>query len=198
MDKTVFFRSFEEEDAELIYEWMNDDDLKKMSVGVNRRICKEESIDWVRNRMHDSRDHVFWAICSVDTGKMIGYAQITDIHYINRSANFSGIVIGDKKYQDGFAWMETYLFVLEYVFERLGLHRLYGSSIVGHKQSNIAGEIFLFKLEGILRDATYKNGRYYDMRISSILKNEYLENKKNGAYDYKAILKRIKQLRKNN
>lgn len=196
MDKTVFFRSFEEEDAELIYKWMNDDDLKKMSVGVNRRICKEESIDWVRNRMRDSRDHVFWAICSVDTGKMIGYAQITDIHYINRSANFSGIVIGDKDYQDGFAWMETYLFVLEYVFERLGLHRLYGSSIVGHKQSNIAGELFLFKLEGILRDATYKNGRYYDMRISSILKNEYLENKKKGAYDYKAILKRIKQLRK--
>ena len=195
MDKTVFFRSFEEEDAELIYKWMNDDDLKKMSVGVNRRISKAESLDWVRNRMRDSRDHVVWAICAVDTGKMIGYAQITDIHYINRSANFSGIVIGDKDYQNGFAWMETYLFVLEYVFERLGLHRLYGSSIVGHKQSNIAGDIFLFKLEGILRDATYKNGRYYDMRISSILKNEYFENKKNCAYELKAILKRIKQLR---
>ena len=174
---------------------MNDDDLKKMSVGVNRRISKAESLDWVRNRMRDSRDHVVWAICAVDTGKMIGYAQITDIHYINRSANFSGIVIGDKDYQNGFAWMETYLFVLEYVFERLGLHRLYGSSIVGHKQSNIAGDIFLFKLEGILRDATYKNGRYYDMRISSILKNEYFENKKNCAYELKAILKRIKQLR---
>lgn len=196
MDKSVFFRSFEEEDAELIYKWMNDDELKKMSVGVNRRICKAESIDWVRNRMCDSRDHVFWAICAIDTGKMIGYAQITDIHYINRSANFSGIVIGDKDYQDGFAWMETYLFVLEYVFERLGLHRLSGRSIVGHKQSNIAGEIFLFKLEGILRDATYKNGKYCDIRVSSILKSEYFEYKRNGAYEYKAILKRIKQLRK--
>ena len=28
MGKTVFFRSLEESDADLIYEWMNDDSLK--------------------------------------------------------------------------------------------------------------------------------------------------------------------------
>ena len=30
MGKTVFFRAFEEEDADLIYQWLNDDELKKL------------------------------------------------------------------------------------------------------------------------------------------------------------------------
>ena len=33
MQKTVYFRTFEEEDVDLIYKWMNDDELKKLSVG---------------------------------------------------------------------------------------------------------------------------------------------------------------------
>ena len=194
MEKTVYFRSFEEEDAELIYKWMNDDELKKMSVGVNRRLCHDEALDWVRARMRDKRDQVWWAICAKDSDMMIGYAQLTDIHYINRSANFSGIMIGDRDYQDGFAWLETYLFVMEYAFERLGLNRLSGSSIVGHKQSNLAGDLFGFTLEGILREATYKNGKFYDMRFSSILREEYFMHKKDGDYEIKSIIKHFKQL----
>ncbi len=198
MEKTVYFRAFEEEDAEHIYQWMNDDELKKMSVGVNRRMCREEAKDWVQARMRDGRDHVFWAICAKDSNQMIGYAQITDIHFVHRSANFSGIMICDRKYQDGFAWIETYLFVMEYAFERLGMNRLYGSSIVGHKQSNLAGDLFLFKLEGILRQATFKNGKYCDMRISSILREEYFRYKSEGEYEMKAILKRLRQIKNSN
>lgn len=195
MEKTVYFRAFEEEDAELIYKWMNDDELKKLSVGVNRRLCHDEALDWVKARMHDKRDQVWWAICAKDSDIMIGYAQLTDIHYINRSANFSGIVIADKDYQDGFAWIETYLFVMEYAFERLGLNRLYGSSIVEHTQSKYAGEIFLFKREGLMREAVYKNGTFYDMRFGSILRNEYFSYKQNGEYEMKAILKRLRKIK---
>lgn len=196
MEKTVYFRAFEEEDAELVYKWMNDDELKRLSVGVNHRMCHNDVLNWVKARMSDSRNQVFWAICAKDTNKMIGYAQLTDIHYIHRTANFSGILIGDKEYQDGLAWIETYLFIMEYAFERIGMNRLYGSSIIGHKQSNLAGELFHFTLEGILREATYKNGRFYDMRLSSLLRNEYFRYKEQGDYEIMNIIKRVKQLRK--
>ena len=164
MEKTVYFRTFEEEDAPLIYQWMNDDEY-------------------------------WWAICAKDTNKMIGYMSLNSIHYINRSADFGGIIIGDNNYNDGFAWMESYLFIMEYAFEQLGMNRLYGSSIVGHKQSNFAGDLFLFELEGILRQAIYKNGRYYDMRISSILREEYNKYKAEGEYEMKAILRRLRQIK---
>lgn len=39
MKNTVYFRAFEEDDARFIYEWTNNDELKTLSIGLNRRIC---------------------------------------------------------------------------------------------------------------------------------------------------------------
>ena len=194
MEKTVFFRAFEEEDAELIYKWMNDHELKKLSTGMNRFMCKDEALDWVKARMRHQDYRVFWAICAKDTGKMIGYASLTDIHYINRSANFSGIVIGDKNYQDGLAWIESYLFVYEYVFERLNLNRIYGRAIDEHPSTILMRSVMFSTTEGVLRQAAFKNGRYYDVSISSILRDEYFEHKQNGDYEIANVLKRLTRL----
>ncbi len=198
MEKTVFFRAFEEEDIDAIYQWKNDDELNKLTVGLNRKVCRDDVAKWVRSKMPHNPFEVFWAICANDeTKKIIGYAQLTEIHFINSSANFSGIMIGDRSYQDGFAWLETYLFIMEYAFERLGLNRLYGSSIIGHKDSNNIGRLLLWTREGIMRQAVYKNGRFYDKAISSILRAEYFDNKSKGLYELKAILKRVRELKKN-
>lgn len=191
MDKTVFFRAFEEEDAELIYKWKNDDDLKKLSTGLNRRMCKEEALEWVRARMRHNDYRVFWAICAKATGKMIGYACLTDIHYINSSANLSGIMIGDKNYQDGLAWIETYLFIYEYVFERLNLNRIYGHAIDEHKMTLAMREAMFSVREGVMRQAAFKNGKFYDVSISSILREEYFAHKANGDYEISAVLRRL-------
>lgn len=198
MEKTVFFRAFEEEDIDAIYQWKNDDELNKLTVGLYRKVCRDDVAKWVRSKMPHNPYEVFWAICANDeTKKIIGYAQLTEIHFINSSANFSGIMIGDRSYQDGFAWLETYLFIMEYAFERLGLNRLYGSSIIGHKDSNNIGRLLLWTREGIMRQAVYKNGCFYDEAIGSILKSEYFDNKSKGLYELKAILKRMRELKKN-
>lgn len=193
MTNTVYFRSFEEEDANLIYKWMNDDHLKSLSIGLNRRICRDEAIEWVKARMRHNPYQVWWAICAVDSNKMIGYISLTDIHYVNSSANFSGIVIGDEDYNDGFAWIESYLFVYEYAFERLNINRVYGESIIDHKLSTTIGRAFFSKREGILRQAAYKNGKYYDVCIGSLLKSEYFEHKENGDYEIMSIIRRFKK-----
>lgn len=197
MENTVFFRAFEEEDIDAIYQWKNDDELNKLTVGLNRKVCRDDIAKWVRSKMPHNPYEVFWAICANDeTKKIIGYAQLTEIHFINSSANFSGIMIGDKDYHDGFALIETYLFVMEYAFERLGLNRLYGSSIIGHKNSNIVGKLLFWPNEGILRQSVFKNGKFYDVAIGSILKQEYFQYKSKGLYEMKSILKRLREIRK--
>lgn len=196
MKNTVYFRAFEMDDASLIYKWLNDDDLKKMTVGVNRRICHEEAADWVKKRMYDRRDEVWWAICDMETGKMIGYASLVNIHYINSSAETGAIVIGDLDYNDGFAWIETVLFMFEYAFERLGLNRLYGQSLLGHKISNFVEGLMFMQREGILRQAVYKNGRFYDISYAAILKEEYFAHQKAGEYELTEVLHRLKQIRR--
>lgn len=197
MEKTVYFRTFEEEDAELIYQWLNDDKLLELSVGLNRKLCKDEALDWVKSRMRHNPYQVWWAICAKDSNKMVGYMSLTDIHYINSSANFSGIMIGDKNYQDGFAWIETYLFVYEYAFERLGLNRVYGDAIAEHTTTQMMRKLMFETIEGVQRQAAFKNGRYYDVSMASLLRSEYMEHKEKGDYEMTAIIKHLRQLRKN-
>ena len=194
MEKTVIFRTFEEEDIDAIYRWKNDDALNKMTVGLNRKICRDDVAKWVRSKMPHNPYEVYWAICPKDEPhKIIGYTQLTEIHFINSSANFSGIIIGDKDYHNGFAWLETYLFVMEYAFERLGLNRLYGSSIIGHKESNNIGKLLLWTHEGIMRQAVFKNGTFFDLSFGAILKEDYFRNKTKGLYEMKEILRRLRE-----
>lgn len=193
MEKSVYFRSFELEDAPLIHRWRNDESLLKLSVGLNKNTCMEEDVEWVRSRMHNNPYAYWWAICDRTTDKMIGYMSLTDIHFINSSANFSGIVIGDKAFQDGLAWIESYLFAYEFVFERLNLNRIYGRSMVDHQATQIMREVMFSVIEGVQRQAIFKNGRYHDLYMTSVLRSEYLEHKANGDYEMSAVLKRMRE-----
>ena len=195
MEKVVFFRTFEEEDAELIYQWMNDDDLKRLSVGLNRRMSRSEALEWVRNKIPHNPYQVYWAVCARDTGRMIGYASLVNIHYINSSAETGAIMIADPDYRDGFAWLETALFLLEYAFERLGLNRVCGESIVGHKMSNLMEKLLFMQHEGIRRQAIFKNGRFYDLSCGALLKEEYFSHKEAGEYELMTMIRRLRSLK---
>ena len=196
MEKTVYFRAFEEEDARLIHQWKNDDELNVLTVGLNKKTCFDEDLEWVKSHMYHHPYSAYWAICSKETGKMIGWACLTNIHYINSSAETGAIVIGDPEYNDGFAWVETVLFLFEYAFERLGLNRVYGESLLGHKISNLVEGLMFMTREGVFRQAAFKNGRFYDISYAAILKDEYFAHKEAGDYEIPAIIRRLKKLRK--
>lgn len=191
MEKTVYFRAFEESDVESIYQWMNDDELKQLSIGLNKRVSREEVEEWIKARKRHDPYQAWFAICALETKEMIGYMCLTDIHYINSSAYFSGILIGDPNYRDGQAYIESYLFMFEYAFERLNLNRLYGSALADHKVSITMAEVMYQKTEGVLKQAIFKNGKYHDEVICAILKDEYFEHKENGDFELLPILKRI-------
>ena len=145
--------------------------------------------------MYHNPFEVYCAICANDTNRMIGYACFTDNHFIISSANTGAIVIGDSQYNDGIAWIETVLFMLEYTFERLNLNRLYGMSLVGHKMSNLMEKLVYMQQEGVLRQAAFKNGKFYDVSFAGILKEEYFMHKENGDYEIFSLIKRIKKLK---
>ena len=45
--------------------------------------------------------------------------------------------------------------------------------------------------EGVMREAVYKNGRYYDLSLMSILNKDYQEHKAAGDYELKRIIRRF-------
>ena len=198
MEKTVFFRTFEEEDLDQIYKWMNDDELKALSIGLNRRMSREECLNWIKNRKDHNQYNYFWAICSVKTGKMIGYASLNDVHYINRTAFMGGMMIGDKESASSFALFETMLFQLDFAFNQLNMHRVYESYMADHETSRLIASAFMYKLDGIFRQHLFKNGIYHDEVFCSLMEDEYRSYREQGLYEMKEISKRIVQARKHN
>lgn len=196
MEKTVYFRAFEPEDAIYIHQWKNSDELNELTVGLNKKTTMEDDQRWVNSVKDHHPYYAYWAICSSKDDKLIGYASLVNIHYINSSAETGAILIADPDYNDGTAWIESVLFMFEYAFERLNLHRLYGHSLVGHKISNTIEPLMFMQQEGILRQAAYKNGQYYDISCAAILRDEYFAHKEAGDYDMMKIIRRLRKIRK--
>lgn len=196
MKNTVYFRAFEEEDASLIHKWKNDEELNKLTVGLNKKTCFEEDLDWVKSHMRHHPYSAYWTICDKVTDKPIGWACLTNIHFINSSAETGAIVIGDSNFNDGFAWLETVYHMFEYAFECLGLNRVYGVSLVGHPMSNRIGKIMFMQTEGIMRQAAFKNGRFYDLQMDSILRDEYFAHRDAGDYDIMNTIRRLRKILK--
>lgn len=195
MEKTVYFRAFEPEDAALIHQWKNDDKLNELTIGLNKKTTLEDDLNWVNSVKNHHPYYAYWAICAKENDKMIGYASLVNIHYINSSAETGAVMIADPDYHDGSAWLEAVLHLLEYGFESLNLHRVYGRAIIGNHQSNLMEKLLFMHQDGVMRDAEYKNGRYYDVSFAAILNDEYFAHKEAGDYEIKSMIKRIRTLR---
>ena len=194
---TVIFREFEERDVDFIYRCKNDEELNKLIVGQFHPFTYQEAVDWVQGCMGEHESYKFWAICPNNEEKrIIGWTALSKIDKVNRSVYTHSLVIGDKNFQDGFAWIETVLFLFSYSFEILGMNRVYGESIIGNKASNLVEDLMFMTREGVFRQAAFKNGHFYDISYAAILKDEYFAHKEAGDYEMPAVIRRLKKLRK--
>jgi RimJ/RimL family protein N-acetyltransferase len=198
MEPTVSFRDFEERDIDFIYKCKNDEKLNSMIVGEWHPFTYEEAIKWVHGCMGEHDTYKFWAVCTNDEEtRIIGWVSLSQIDKKNRSACFHGIVIADPAYRNGLAWIESYLFIYEQAFEKMGMNRVYGTCRVDHKLSMQMGPAIFSKTEGILREAIYDKGKYVDLKAGGLLAREYFEHKNNGDYKIEKIIRRLVSGKKN-
>jgi len=197
MEKTVLFREFEERDIEFIYRWKNDDELNSMITGQYHPFTYEEAEQWVRGCMGNHDTYKFWAVCTNDEKQeIVGWTSLSKIDKDNRSAFFHSIVIGNPQYRKGLPWIEIQMFILEYSFMALGLHRLEYSCLTEHPSSMTIAPGMFFHPEGVFRQAVYKHNRYYDVAYFGILEEEYFKHRENGEYEFDAVISRYADLRR--
>lgn len=188
-NQSVIIRDFEIRDVDFIYRCKSDEKLNQFVVGNFRKLSYEESIDWVKGVIRaDRKDMKFWAICTNDEEKrIVGWMSLSNIDNDNHAACHHGIVIGDKEYQDGMAMFESMLLSMEYAFNTLKVHRLYGTCLSIHKTSPHLLKALGFSLEGIRKDAVIKNNQYCDILEYALLDDKYRENISNGNYQLKIL-----------
>ncbi len=187
--KTIYLRLMEPQDYEITYNWRNDYNIQKMTCGPVRFISKEMEKEWANNRSKDNTSNIYISICAITDDRMIGYMSINEINYINRSCLGGGIVIGDKEYRDGTAYIEAELMEYDYVFNQLNMNRFYAECLDAHIFSRSSLLAMNFTQEGRKRQAIYKNGRYYDVLFFALLREDYFDYLNKGGYNTGNIIK---------
>jgi hypothetical protein len=197
---TIYLRMLEPEDWELTFNWHNDPDIQRLTCGPIRVVSKEIEKAWVNSKATNNRNELYLAICLNSDQRMIGYTSLGKIDNINQSCFWSGVVIGDKKNQDGIALAESTALLLDYVYTQMNMNRVTGTCLSQHLFSNAMLKGLFFQQEGLERSSIYKNGKFNDICLYSLLKDEYLLHKENGDYMSSALLRNIlvsyKQVRK--
>jgi RimJ/RimL family protein N-acetyltransferase len=176
--KTVYLRPVERHDAPLIQPWFNDPDVTRTlrTIGPVSLRAEETFIDKVVANEH----MVAAVIVRRDVDQPVGVTGLTDIDFRNRHAVF-GITIGAKDSWDcGFGTEATFLMVA-HAFETLNLNRVMLQVHASNPRGQRAYEKVGFRLEGVLRQENFREGRYWDTVVMAILRQEWDETREKLA-----------------
>lgn len=192
---TIYLRGFREQDYEQINRWRNDRNIQSLLSCPFRYVPEAIEREWVKSKSLNNRTDIYLAVCLKADDRMIGYVSVNDIDYQQRVAYGGGIVL-DSEFHDGIVRYEVGMLVRELVFDQLNINRYEGRCLAEHKASRIVMEATGYKLEGVLRQAVYKDGRYHDQCVYSLLRDDYYDWMSCDAYSLKSFAGKVRELNK--
>jgi len=169
--KSVYLRRVRITDAPFILKWHNDPGLRKLArSGAPRMTLKNERKD-IRSARRSENEAYLMVIRKSDN-RLIGFIRLNGITSASIRV-WLRIIIGDKS-----AWGKNYASdamrtVLKWLFYELDIHRVELETYATNKRALRFFEKMGFKREGILREAHFTNGKYYDIISFGLLKKEF-------------------------
>jgi RimJ/RimL family protein N-acetyltransferase len=169
----VRLRGMEREDLPHFVDWLNDPEVTK-GLALFLPLSQADEERWFEKLADRPPEEKPLAI-DVKGGRdwtLAGSSGFHNIEWNNRAAEI-GIFIGDKSIWNKGYGTEAVRLLLRHGFETLNLNRIY-LRVHGTNQRAIrAYEKAGFILEGRMRQAIYKHGRYEDQLLMSVLRSEW-------------------------
>lgn len=181
--KKVYFTAIESSSLEQLRAWRNTPDLRQY-FREYREISSDMQKKWFYERVLENKNQVDFEIHDIQTNSLIGHCSLNYIDWINKNAEF-GIYIGDTKFRSGGFGSDALRLLLEYGFNTLNLHRIWGEVYSNNSALDIYYHVG-FKNEGLKRQHHFDAGQWLDSHMIAILRDEW-NNKnhymllKNGA-----------------
>ena len=171
----VGFRPLEECDLEDVRRLRNDQSTW-IHLSDPTLISSKSQKAWFES-LSQSKDKVYYAVFKMTKEfpiiyrDFLGIIRMDQYDPLNRSARIGcDIVLGKRG--EGYG-TKTFRAIMFYLFNHLGLHRLWLCVLEGNEVAKKLYENVGFKEEGRMRDAVFRDGMYKDYVVMSILHDEY-------------------------
>ncbi|KXK13966.1 MAG: putative acetyltransferase [Chloroflexi bacterium OLB14] len=174
----IRLRAVEREDLKKFHEWVNDPEVTRgLAMYLPLSMADEENwFNLLLQRNPNERPFVI-DLKKGRSWKMIGNCGFHAIENNNRCGEV-GIMIGDKaEWNKGYG-TEAMTLLQQHGFETLNLNRVYLRVYADNVRAVRAYEHAGFVLEGRLREANYKHGKYEDVLLMGVLRSEWDKRKK--------------------
>jgi len=165
MSKKLELKKISKYDLEIIVKWRNDPKIMK----YNRQfflLNMKHQLRWFNDlSKKDSEQRMF---VFKYNGNTIGVGGLIHLDKKNRSAEVS-IILGETKLQHRGLGTRALQLLVNYAFQKLKLHRIEAEIFEYNKISVKLFERLNFKREAILKDSLWRNGRWWNVYIFSII-----------------------------
>lgn len=171
--KRVRLRAVERDDIPRFVAWLNDPEVIE-NLLINNPLSTVQEERWFEHMLTRPLDEQPLAI---DVRSAEGWTHIGNCAFneIDRTHSHGevGIFIGDKKSWNQGYGTEAMRLLVKHGFNDLNLHRIYLMVYETNPRAMRSYEKAGFVKDGCLRDDVYKNGRYINAYVMSILRPEW-------------------------
>ena len=175
---TVYLRPLEVDDARTVQPWFNDPEVLRFLARCHpMTLAAEEAF---LRKIAEGPDNVALGVVVRATDQLIGTAGLHQFDHRARQTAF-GISLGDKAaWGHGYGTEVTRL-VVGHAFETLNFNRVWLHVYEFNPRAVHVYEKVGFRHEGRLRQAFFRDGRYWDTLVMGILREEWRPNREAGA-----------------
>jgi RimJ/RimL family protein N-acetyltransferase len=159
--------------------WLNDPEVRH-GIAMHQPVSQVEEEGWFEGMIKRPVDERILSIevrepaaeGGEEQWKLIGSLGFFDIDWRNRCAEF-GILIGDKTCWNQGYGTEAVRLLLQHGFKTLNLNRIYLRVFENNPRAVRAYEKAGFIHEGRQRQGEFMDGRYIDVLVMSMLRDEF-------------------------
>ena len=168
----IRLRHIERDDLPRFVEWFADPEVRHhLMVYLPFSLAQEER--WFENLQGQlERQEVLVLAIETTEGVHIGNLGLHAIDWKNRNAEL-GIFIGEKAYWNQGYGTDAIRTLLGLAFREMNLHRVFLRVDADHPRGIRCYEKVGFRRDGTLREVVFKEGRYLDQHVMSILRAEF-------------------------
>jgi RimJ/RimL family protein N-acetyltransferase len=170
-ESPVYLRAIDEGDLEPVHRWHNDAALYASLVGTSVPTSLATELAWLQRVSAWSEQARNFALCAHEDDRLIGLCYLRDIDWTHRRTELHILIGDDRDRGRGFGRGAVDL-LIDHAFDTLGLARVYLHVLAGNAAARRLYAACGFLEEGRLRGHAFKNGRWEDVLVMGVLRDE--------------------------
>jgi RimJ/RimL family protein N-acetyltransferase len=166
----VKLRALKKSDSDLFYKWITNKELVLFNAAY-KPVSEFDHEKWIESVIQKRTDMVLFVIEDSKTSNVIGSCQLMHIDLLHRNAELQ-IRIGETASHSKGLGTDALKQLVVFGFTHLNLHRIYLHVFANNERAIKAYLKTGFTVEGSLREAAFINGKYVDIVIMSLIKQD--------------------------